>query len=40
MRDGTDLLTAAKAAYPAAWDLPVNPPERVARSRGIFLLSA
>ena len=28
MRDGTDLLTAAKAAHPAAWDLPVNPPER------------
>lgn len=28
MRDGTDLLIAAKAAHPAAWDLPVNPPER------------
>jgi hypothetical protein len=24
MRDGTDLLTAAKAAHPAAWDLPVR----------------
>lgn len=28
MRDGTYLLIAAKAAHPAAWDLPVIPPER------------
>jgi hypothetical protein len=27
MTDGTDVLTAAKAAHPAAFDLPVNPPE-------------
>lgn len=27
-RDGTDLVTAPKAAHPAAWDLLVNPPER------------
>jgi heme/copper-type cytochrome/quinol oxidase subunit 2 len=27
-RDGTYLLTAAKAAHPAAWDLPVILPER------------
>ena len=28
MRDGTDLLAAAKAVHPVACDLPVNPPER------------